>query len=122
MGRRESVYSSADHGRFPVASYADSGEKGDKASAGPTVRRLMNIVARGGGVDTPGTLRGNPVSLVELVDPEDREWVQDMAERETESGVIWVHEQACAAMLARKGSESGKGPWKGPGSKRPRRM
>ena len=86
---RETMYSGMDLGRFNMLSYAGEATQ----SALPVVDRLMAIVRRGGGaISSPGTLRGNAMSLESLVvNGVEQEWVRARAAEQTSCGTIWVH-------------------------------
>ena len=70
-------------------------------SARPVVERLMASVRRGGAIGSPGTLRGSPKSLEDLVESEaEKTWVRARAAEQTSSGVILVHESSAWAHAA----------------------
>ena len=95
IGAREGVYAGLEYNRFDYARLADSlyapklGALGPShATAIPVLTRLAPHMREGG-----SALRGTAVSLESLMeDPEEKAWAREMAQGETESGVIWVHE------------------------------
>jgi hypothetical protein len=100
MGGRESTYSGFDRGRGELVSYDDN-DGTMHISAIPIVQRLMPVVRHGGAIGSPGTLRGQAVSLEALCgdDPNsmDAKFVRAVAAFQTLSGCIWVHEAAAWA-------------------------
>ena len=98
LGLRDSTYSGLDLGRNEMLSYGGDAKAG---SACPVVERLMASVRRGGAIGSPGTLRGSPKSLEDLVESEaEKTWVRARAAEQTSSGIILVHKSSAWAHAA----------------------
>ena len=100
VGLRDSIYTGLDSGRNAMLSYDGAADRG---SACAVVDRLMAIARHGGAIDSPGTLRGHPLSMEHLMESdEDKMWVSARAKEQTTLGTIWVHESSTWARALRK--------------------